>query len=406
MFVPNKQCTGSIKLIFITLSFFICVNLVLTSGYDDEYNKQDEEQMPTYHNNEYGNTEILSRKRRYLTFPSGSSFQLVYDLIIGVVDYTNYLILGVTSALAWQLPSDAPSEIVQHLKDKLNDGTLGISRNDTIENIQYIDTKQKQQKYPQKSSYITTYSNPSLLKPQSSSYFASNQFHPPMHTKYYNSGPIYYTKPPQASGNVLSRKYNNIANNYSIRRNPLTEWKYGKMRKVSPSSSSSFFHPSKWSQWWKNSGKRTSSYGKPVYARQHRVYPVFAKRGVDKHNRQKRHGIDGPSLTKIDKIHLRYHRSTRQELYLKIEKYLGTHKKNGHECVLKALCETGQKGNEEEPGTFVGEIMRSIFTMPESEDPVYSQKHKLYDEAHAHVGNCIERFPLCPDSLWKADFIF
>ena len=36
-------------------------------------------------------------------------------------------------------------------------------------------------------------------------------------------------------------------------------------------------------------------------------------------------------------------------------------KLNGAECILKALCETGQRANDEKPGSFLMEIMRSIF---------------------------------------------
>ncbi|XP_037038698.1 uncharacterized protein LOC119076131 [Bradysia coprophila] len=49
---------------------------------------------------------FLSRKRRYLTFPEESTLQLVYDQIIGVVDFTNLFILGITCAMAWQLPHE------------------------------------------------------------------------------------------------------------------------------------------------------------------------------------------------------------------------------------------------------------------------------------------------------------
>lgn len=85
-------------------------------------------------------TNVLSRRRRYLIFPDGSSLQLgkcllwlffgrnkvqlyfleckiifqflwvflVYDQIIPIEDYTNLYILGVTVALAWELP-DSPN---------------------------------------------------------------------------------------------------------------------------------------------------------------------------------------------------------------------------------------------------------------------------------------------------------
>jgi len=56
----------------------------------------------------------------------------VYDEIVGVVDHTNYLILGITVALAWELPSKPPSEELDDLLTKLEDGTIDISRNDTV----------------------------------------------------------------------------------------------------------------------------------------------------------------------------------------------------------------------------------------------------------------------------------
>lgn len=33
----------------------------------------------------------------------------------------------------------------------------------------------------------------------------------------------------------------------------------------------------------------------------------------------------------------------------------------GADCILKALCETGQKRNDEKPGTFLIEILRAVF---------------------------------------------
>lgn len=77
---------------------------------------------------------LLHRQKRYLLFPEGSSFQLVFDLIIPIVDYTNFAILGVTCAVAWELPSKPPSELLENLRTRLNDGTLGtVRRNDTIQ---------------------------------------------------------------------------------------------------------------------------------------------------------------------------------------------------------------------------------------------------------------------------------
>lgn len=75
--------------------------------------------------------------------------------------------------------------------------------------------------------------------------------------------------------------------------------------------------------------------------------------------------------------------------------------------MLRALCETSQKEHELEPGSFVGEIMRAIFTMAEPIERTSSRndKHKLYDEANAHKGVCAEEYYLCKHSLWEADFV-
>lgn len=53
--------------------------------------------------------KVLSRHRRYLVFPEGSSLQLVYDQIIGMIGSTNLHIFGVTCSLAWQLPHNTIS---------------------------------------------------------------------------------------------------------------------------------------------------------------------------------------------------------------------------------------------------------------------------------------------------------
>lgn len=77
---------------------------------------------------------LLHRQKRYLLFPEGSSFQLVFDLIIPIVDYTNFAILGITCAVAWELPSKPPSELLEDLRTRLNDGTLGtVRRNDSVQ---------------------------------------------------------------------------------------------------------------------------------------------------------------------------------------------------------------------------------------------------------------------------------
>lgn len=98
-------------------------------------------------NDRHSSDKILSRKRRHLIFPKGSSIQLgtcrfhsllcgvfavsfiwlcvisVYDSVLTVPDYTIYIVTGVTCALAWGLP-DKPIYPENDLMDHYEDGEL------------------------------------------------------------------------------------------------------------------------------------------------------------------------------------------------------------------------------------------------------------------------------------------
>lgn len=111
---------------------------------------------------EEGNERTLSRRRRHLIFPEGSSlqigeidemlccnvtskmlilkfhisqrtfhilqkFSLVYDTYHPVVDYTNLLVVGITGALAWELPSK-PVYPEEELQEIYNNGSLPLLR--------------------------------------------------------------------------------------------------------------------------------------------------------------------------------------------------------------------------------------------------------------------------------------
>lgn len=148
----------------------------------------------------------------------------MYDEIVGVVDHTNYLILGITVALAWELPSKPPSEELDDLLTKLEDGTLDISRNDTVSNITYVDdpalaaptTSQPPTNY--KPNYINLSSLGSGSG--SNSYHSSSPvFRTPMHPSHqyadsYYSRPkggrrkdnhYYYSRPGMSASNPFSK---------------------------------------------------------------------------------------------------------------------------------------------------------------------------------------------------------
>ncbi|KNC21723.1 hypothetical protein FF38_03979 [Lucilia cuprina] len=389
----------------------------------------------------YDAVPTLRRKRRYLEFPEGSSFQLVYDLIIGVVDYTNYLILGVTVALAWELPSKPPSEIFEDLTERLRDGTLGTSRNDTVKNIKYINLKTKTP----------------ITKTSSTKYEYKLQpiFSPPMHYRYYtHATPNSFYKYQNNKGSQNLNFYTtNRYNNWSRKDNqyytpkqghPFTKWtqyqtgptyntnslKYPWWNLSQRLKNSFISHPSVRNQ---NINRSTAhiNYKKPIRnykpfpssgRSEHRIYPVFGKRSIfvarkeneektSSRQRFKRSGIVADLPSKLDRIHIEQHRKTRHDLYQRIEIYLNGRGSHGHHCVLRALCETGQKSKEHKPGSFVGELMRAIFTMPEPVDATTDTHHRIgykeqrYDTANALKENCTRSYNLCKDSLWSSHFV-
>ncbi|KAH8294289.1 hypothetical protein KR054_010489 [Drosophila jambulina] len=376
--------------------------------------------------------ELLSRKRRYLVFPEGSSFQMVYDEIVGVVDHTNYLILGITVALAWELPSKPPSEELDDLLTKLEDGTLDISRNDTVSNITYVDN----------ASAVPTTSPPPVYKPNyinlsgsgsgsgSNSYYSPNPvFRTPMHPSHQYAD-SYYSRPKGGRRKDNHYYYSHQGLSPS---NPFTKWS---RPHYSPAQHSRYPY------WALNSRVKNRYYGyqnqqaappvaqrrqdstsstttttrrptRPPAPRHHRIYPVFGKRSIpdaaNPHKRQRRSGVATEHEDKISRLELlqiQHHRRSRQALYERVEKYLDKRGHHGRHCVLRTLCETGQKSKEEEPGTFVGELMRAVFTIPEALDnePVaYRDTH--YDKAHASKQDCASLYPECKQSMWQAQFV-
>ncbi|KAL3288934.1 hypothetical protein HHI36_003378 [Cryptolaemus montrouzieri] len=62
---------------------------------------------------------ILSRKRRYLTFPEGSSLQLVYCLTMPSLGMGRIFTIGSTAAMAWELPHE-PMIFLDKKKKKIS----------------------------------------------------------------------------------------------------------------------------------------------------------------------------------------------------------------------------------------------------------------------------------------------
>ncbi|XP_031844011.1 uncharacterized protein LOC116431959 [Nomia melanderi] len=63
-------------------------------------------------------SRTLSRRKRYLIFPEGSNVQLVFCLTVGTYARENDVVMGMTAALAWELPSKVDNKISELLHRK------------------------------------------------------------------------------------------------------------------------------------------------------------------------------------------------------------------------------------------------------------------------------------------------
>ncbi|XP_037043628.1 uncharacterized protein LOC119079652 [Bradysia coprophila] len=85
----------------------------------------------------------------------------------------------------------------------------------------------------------------------------------------------------------------------------------------------------------------------------HSIYSTIRKRST----------FENIAPTVEDIFHTKLHRSSRYKLYERLEKFIDAAGHDGKDCILKALCETGQIQRDEERrrASFLGELMRAIF---------------------------------------------
>ncbi|XP_013200783.2 uncharacterized protein LOC106143283 [Amyelois transitella] len=94
-------------------------------------------------NNTHGDcqnsSKVLSRRKRYLTFPDGSSFQLVFCAQNhGYIQLGDIVWFATTAALAWELPTD-PKYLSIFKEHKKIFETTGNRRSDASKVIYYLD---------------------------------------------------------------------------------------------------------------------------------------------------------------------------------------------------------------------------------------------------------------------------
>ncbi|XP_026851207.1 uncharacterized protein LOC6592126 [Drosophila persimilis] len=376
----------------------------------------------------------LHRQKRYLLFPEGSSFQLVFDIIIPIVDYTNYAILGITCAVAWELPSKAPSELIENVLTRINDGTIGtVRRNGSAPDPEKDSNRSPANWQPVHAPSAVRTSQPRTPDRQ------------PAHTA--NSHGSYYTNILRGSGSAGTSAYANA--NWNANANGQQQLQ-ATLPGTAPGPANWHARQSvaKWQRprtgdpppppdnWWRRNKDRLQQNWREKQAMwspsagqskwdidysqrprrllksppQHHIYPVFGKR-----RRRRRRSLEQDPL--FERLHLQQHLSSRQLLFGKIERLYKAQQLNGTACVLRALCESAQRQQQSDggegggakafrPQSFIIELLSAIFQLPASNDgdevEALALKHisPHYLEAHRQQGNCLQLYSDCGHAFW------
>ncbi|XP_059611032.1 uncharacterized protein LOC132257964 [Phlebotomus argentipes] len=316
-----------------------------------------------------GQGRKLSRRKRYLSFPEGSSLQVIYDQTIPIVALPLVFTVGVTVAIAYELPSKPLSELEADFVNKFDVLKSDKKADNTskVDNINHI-------------SYI-------------SSADWKNRF------KFANKHDLYYNDDPKIASRVQYEK---------IQRKKDPPQIYYENNRPNPWIESDRFQhyfkgneDNKFSYVKKLASKYTPkvpkrkdsainrSFKKALH-RKHMIQPVFGKRSAE--------DVDDEEA----QLHKMYHISTRHRLYGNIERYLEDKGLSGRECVLKSLCET--RNNKDLPNTFMGAILKSIFRLPKL-DLAGENDISEYMRAHHEVDDCRETYSMCKSNFWTSEFV-
>ncbi|BFF90380.1 uncharacterized protein DMAD_08916 [Drosophila madeirensis] len=378
----------------------------------------------------------LHRQKRYLLFPEGSSFQLVFDIIIPIVGYTNYAILGITCAVAWELPSKAPSELIENVLTRINDGTIGtVRRNGSAPDPDPVP-------YPNRSpaNWQPVHAPTAVPRPPDRPAYTANS-HGSYYTNILRSG----STSAAAAAAAATSAYANANGNANANGQQATwpgpaNWhaRQSVQKWQQPRTGDGAADPTPPDNWWRRNKDRLQQnwrekqrmwtdqpkwdidYSQPPRRLlksppQHHIYPVFGKR-----RRRRRRRGESESLEldpHFERLHLQQHLSSRQLLFGKIERIYRARQLNGTACVLRALCESAQRQQQSgggngrkaaQPQSFIMELLSAIFQLPASDDGQEVDSLALehisphYLEAHRQHGNCLEHYSDCQHAFWMA----
>ncbi|KAJ8979133.1 hypothetical protein NQ317_016751 [Molorchus minor] len=335
----------------------IIVYLILVVILTELSNETFQEDLNNDINNSNETEKTLSRKRRYLVFPTGSSLQLVYCLTVPSVGVGQIFTLGETAALAWELPDKADFiyDLIGHKKKT----TTAAPETTTLPPL-HLDHDYDDD--------LQHYDHPSERTDK-----------PPNH---FSGGWTF-----------LGRKYpgspvNDMSNPDLLR---------GVCKKFT-------VHLKK------------SSNGRPAYVGEAALFSIrllttsylYRYRPNSSHNNGyfKKINEVKPGTTYIHPVYHQLHRRTRRDLYQKVEKLFTAWRlmetiillsRDGKACIMKAICEVSQAAQKK--GTFMEEIIKVIFRVkPHDEYPDEDD----YDTASNKSHNCVDLYPTCESSIWSS----
>ncbi|EEB15558.1 conserved hypothetical protein [Pediculus humanus corporis] len=101
--------------------------------------------------------------------------------------------------------------------------------------------------------------------------------------------------------------------------------------------------------------------------------------------------------------HKKKHKIYKRNVLKKMETVMEPMGTNGQQCVLKALCESGQRTPSKKE--FIVEIFHKIFSVNHDDDDDDNDTHddKMYKRAHRSINqNCDKLYPECPFSIFKS----
>ncbi|XP_018352220.1 PREDICTED: uncharacterized protein LOC108754445 [Trachymyrmex septentrionalis] len=99
------------------------------------------------------------------------------------------------------------------------------------------------------------------------------------------------------------------------------------------------------------------------------------------------------------------HRRSRSVVYPKMEAFLQSTGLDGRSCVMRALCEAGQRDPVQiGTGSFVQELLHAIFTLPKDGAKFERSADHPYDRAYETGGDCERLYPTCRHSIYDVDF--